>query len=233
MRGFSAADWDSIHLVAFDVDGTLYDQRALRLRMAVALVANAVSSGNLRTLGVLKHYRRLREELGDAEVDSFEPVLLERTAMATGSNQAEVQEAVGEWIERRPLRYLAACRYSGVAELFAACRRHGKVVGVISDYPAAAKLAAMELSADAVVCAPDADVGILKPHPRGLQRLIERASATPRTTLLIGDRVERDGLAAERAGARCLIRSSRLLADGWQSFARFEDPVFAPMLAAR
>ena len=30
----SAFDWASVRLVAFDVDGTLYAQRALRLRMA-------------------------------------------------------------------------------------------------------------------------------------------------------------------------------------------------------
>jgi len=94
-----------------------------------------------------------------------------------------------------------------------------------------AKLEAMQLSADVVVSATDDDVGVLKPHPLGLERLMQRAGVPPGATLVIGDRVERDGIAAQRAGARCLIRSAKLR-PGWQTFARFDDPVFAPAIYA-
>ena len=49
-------------------------------------------------------------------------------------------------------------------------------------------------------------------------------------TLLIGDRAERDGLAARAAGAHVLLRASQPIA-GWRTFARFDDALFAPMLA--
>lgn len=48
---------------------------------------------------------------------------------------------------------------------------------------------------------------------------------------LIGDRTDRDGLAARRAGARSLISSSRQI-DGWQTFAGYEAAPFLPLLAA-
>lgn len=227
---FSPGDWTQVELVAFDVDGTLYDQRALRPRMARDLLLQVLRRRELRPLSVVARYRRLREALGDAEAADFEARLLSETAAASHCTEAEVRAIVAEWVEQRPLPYLARCRYAGVAELFDGLRRHGKRIGVLSDYPARDKLAALGLQADVVVSANDADVGLLKPHPRGLQHLMQQAAASPAGTLLIGDRVERDGLAARRAGARCLIRSTQPHA-GWQTFGRFDEPLFAPMLA--
>jgi len=50
-------------------------------------------------------------------------------------------------------------------------------------------------------------------------------------TVLIGDRVDRDGLVAQRAKARALIRSSRSI-EGWQTFARFDDPLVCTFLTS-
>jgi FMN phosphatase YigB (HAD superfamily) len=85
------------------------------------------------------------------------------------------------------------------------------------------------LTANHIVFTGDKDVGLPKPHPRGLEALIRAAGVTPGATLVIGDRVERDGFAAYRAGARVLIRSSKAIA-GWQTFKTFYDPIFAPVL---
>jgi FMN phosphatase YigB (HAD superfamily) len=70
---------------------------------------------------------------------------------------------------------------------------------------------------------------LLKPHPRGLEVLIAAAGVKPHETILIGDRPERDGLAARHVGAWALIRSSRPV-EGWQSVTSFDDAVFAPVL---
>src|SRR3546814_9318166 len=61
----SDLDWSSVRLVVFDVDGTLYRQRPLRLRMAAALVADGLRRRSLSTIRALGAYRRLREELAD------------------------------------------------------------------------------------------------------------------------------------------------------------------------
>ena len=230
MTTFGPSDWNGLRLVVFDVDGTLYRQRPLRLRMARDLLWHALTRLDFSTLSVLRIYRHKREEMGDAKVENFDVHLVDETAAATGRSPEQVRAIVSQWIDRHPLPYLRACRYAGLAELFDGLRRHGKTIGVLSDYPAVAKLAALELAADHVVTADDADVGVLKPHPRGLEALIRRAGATPATTLLIGDRAERDGLAARAAGARVLLLSSQPI-DGWQTIVRYDDVLFAPMLA--
>ena len=224
-------DWDGIHLVVFDVDGTLYRQRPLRLRMARDLLLHSLTKRDLNVISVLRNYRRIRERLADRQAADFEPALIAETAAATANTPNAVRAIATEWLERRPLPYLASCLYPKLHPLFAGLRRKGKTIGVLSDYPAAAKLAALGLTADHVVTAGDASVGFLKPHPRGLESLIVATGVNANATVLIGDRADRDGVAARRAGARALIRSSRPI-EGWQTFAGFGDAVFAPFLEA-
>lgn len=228
-HAFAPIDWAAIDLVVFDVDGTLYRQSSLRLRMAREMLVHAAAKRNWRHVSILSAYRRIREELGDTETEDFDAILMERTAGSCRVPREMVHATIAEWIETRPLRHLGSSRYPGLGDLFEGLRSRGKQIGIYSDYPAVAKLQALELEADHIVCASDPHVGILKPHPRGLQKLMVAAGVTPRQTLLIGDRVERDGLAAQRAGAACLIRSDKPR-EGFRTFARFDDSVFSPVL---
>ena len=224
-------DWDRIGLVVFDVDGTLYDQHALRYRMVPDLLLDAMRHRTLSKLRVIKAYREMRERLAEVEAEDFESQLLAATVESTGASELQIQAIVGEWMETRPLAYLRSFRYPGLDELFAGLKQSGKVIGVFSDYPARAKLDVLGLAADHVVSAPEARVGRLKPHPKGLQVLMADAGFSAAQTILIGDRVERDGYAAKRAGAASLIRSATQHA-GWQTFTRFDDALFAPVLPA-
>jgi len=221
-----ALDWDEIRLVVFDVDGTLYDQRGLRLCMLREMLLAAMRSRSAELVRILRAYRRVREELGDSLHEDFERELHSRTAALIGCSEERVRSTAEEWLERRPLRHLIRYRYPGLPDLFRSLRRRGKRIGVFSDYPAQQKLAALGLEADLVVCAGDEGVGVLKPHPRGLQLLMARAVASPAQTLLIGDRPERDGLAAQAASVRALIRSRKSI-NGWSTFGRYDDPLFA------
>jgi len=224
-------DWDNVHFVVFDVDGTLYRQRQLRLRMAWDILLYTLLKRDLNVIAVLARYRRIRERLGDEQGIDFERALITQTAAATANSPDRVRSIVSEWIEQRPLRYLAACRYPSLSQLFAGLRRSGKSIGILSDYPAEAKLEALGLTANYVVFAGDESIGLLKPHPRGLESLIAAAGVKPHETVVIGDRVDRDGLVARRAGAQALIRSSKPI-EGWQTFTRFDDALFAPFLAS-
>jgi FMN phosphatase YigB (HAD superfamily) len=226
---WARTDWDGVRLVVFDVDGTLYRQRPLRVRIARDLVAHVIWKRDLKVVSVLAKYRHVRERLGNEQVVDFDRLLIAETAAATASSLEVVRAIVFEWIEVRPLSYLARCIYPGVPELFEGLRRQGKSIGILSDYPANEKLATMGLTANHVVSAGDDGVRVLKPHPRGLECLMAAAGAAADETVVIGDRADRDGLVARRAGARALIRSSKPV-KGYQTFQRYDDEVFAPLL---
>jgi putative hydrolase of the HAD superfamily len=228
---FRANDWHRVELIVFDVDGTLYEQRRLRAAMAAEMLIESLKRFDLRLVRTIAKYRALKERLADAEVRDFEARLSSQLRAYSGLSALSIDAWIGEWIERRPLRHLAKCRYPRVEELFVHARRSGKRIAVLSDYPADAKLCALGLAADIVVAARDPEVGVQKPHPAGLLRVLELAGTDPDRALMIGDRADRDGAAARRAGVPVLIRSSKPLV-GWQTFHRYDDPIFSLLLAS-
>jgi FMN phosphatase YigB (HAD superfamily) len=149
-ENYGPADWNGVDLVVFDVDGTLYDQRSLRLRMTRDMIFRAARERSLVIMFVIRTYRRIRERLGDEETADFERILIAETASSVGCSKEFVGSVVAEWIDRRPLRHLPACRYPGLQELFIGLRRRGKTIGILSDYPAREKMLALGLDADVV-----------------------------------------------------------------------------------
>jgi FMN phosphatase YigB (HAD superfamily) len=201
-------DWSRFQHVVFDVDGTLYDQRRLRVRMTAALAFYCLADPRrMREVRTLQVFRRERERLAEEEASTIRRLQYERPAEILGFPPAEVEAVVESWIQRRPLRYLPACRFAGVEQLFGRLRRSGRSIAVLSDYPAGQKLAALDLDADVLVSAVDPEVDRLKPHPAGLEWVLERLGAAADDCLLIGDRDDRDGEVARRVGVTYLLRS--------------------------
>ena len=222
-------DWKTIDVVIFDLDGTLYNQQWLRVRMLMQMLSTATRSRSLQVPLMLHAFRRCREELANVAADDFLFLQYEITAMRLGCSIEDVRDVVAEWIERRPLAVIAECTFPGVPKLFAALAASNRSIAVFSDYPAEAKLEAMKLHADFIVSATDKDVGQLKPNPAGLHKILKLAGTEPRRSIMIGDRFDRDWEAARRVGMRALIRSSRphATADTFRSYA---DELFRPLL---
>jgi phosphoglycolate phosphatase len=232
LRARAAIDWTKIDLVIFDVDGTLYDQRKLRLVMLRELAAHALKTRSLKTIQTLRTFRHVREALGEQPGADFMHLQYAQTAAHHGTSIEAVRAMSMEWLEERPLPFLAACRYPHLQSLFTALRAGGKQIAAFSDYPAKEKLKALGLQAAPVVCATDLDIARLKPDPLGLQMILKRCGVQAERTLMIGDRFDRDGAAAERAGVRALIRTSASHPE-FATFSAYDDAVFEPLLADR
>ena len=58
---------------------------------------------------------------------------------------------------------------------------------------------------------------------------MNKAQVSAKSTLLIGDRNDRDGAAADRAGIQCLIKCPKSI-DNRQSFVNYDDDIFNPIL---
>ena len=168
-------DWQQIRLVVFDVDGTLYDQRRLRSLMIRKLLAHCLlNPGDLQVLRILARFRSCREQLAEEEAEAIADLQYRRPAERLGMDPSRVRRTVEEWMLRRPLEHLRACRYAKVADFLSALRDRHKIVAVLSDYPSTEKLRTLELEADLAVSAVDGEVDRLKPHPAGLLRLRRR-----------------------------------------------------------
>lgn len=210
--------WQSasrLKAIVFDVDGTLYDQTRVRIAMARRLLAFTLRhpSAGLQSIRILREFRRAQERLRHVSTDSAEVAAAQEaeTVARTGASLHVVRHCVKRWMELEPLDLLRRARRDGVVETMVAARARGLKLGIVSDYPADAKIGALHLhhTFDTIVCAQDQDVQRFKPDPRGLLVAIARLGSTPRETLYVGDRPEVDAVAAARAGVASVIVARR------------------------
>ena len=224
-----AFDPRALKAVVFDVDGTLYRQGPLRRAMMLRLLRSCATRPLLgaRTLRVLSAYRKAQEDLRERGVPGdLAEAQLRLACERTGSGRAFAAACVTRWMEEEPLPLVARFARPGLADLVRACRERGLRLGIVSDYPAEAKLRALGIddAFDAIVCSRAPEVGFFKPHPRGLQVAREKLGTAAAETLYVGDRPEVDAEAARAAGMPCAILTERPAAAGaapWLEFGEF------------
>jgi FMN phosphatase YigB (HAD superfamily) len=228
-----------IRAVLFDVDGTLYAQTPLRVLMACEMALASLSADGKRQrtdVRLALAFRKVREKLRSTDRADERLVALQYSAVSERMRcaPADVQRAVNEWIYRRPLKWLRACRRGGLNQLLEFLGTRDVRCGVFSDYPAADKLAALgigdrfELELSAV----DPAVGAFKPSPRGFRIASERWGIPPREILYVGDRSDVDAAGAVSAGMQCALLTARRPADArfiavtdFRELQRALDPV--------
>lgn len=221
--------------IVFDVDGTLYRQGPLRRAMLLRLLGNAVTNPGegWSTFRALQAYRHAQELLRDGPIEgSLAAAQLRLACERTGLEASFVEPIVARWMEQEPLPLLSKLVTPALRTFLTTARSRGLRLGVLSDYPAAAKLEAMGLHAmfDVLVSAQDADVNCFKPHPGGLVAALRRLEAQPAHTIYVGDRPEVDGGAARAAGVPCIIigvkggsRGARSEADDWTPVSDYAE----------
>jgi phosphoglycolate phosphatase len=195
---------DLHRLIAFDLDGTLVDSRR-----DLADSANEL----IRELGG----RALSEDDIGRMVGEGAATLVRRALAASGIS--DPGGALVRFLQIYDTRLLLHTRvYDGMADVVRFARTLGHVA-VLTNKPAAPSERILEGLRirdlfDAVV-AGDGPLG-RKPEPDALNALMRGFSATPQTTLLVGDSAV-DHETAVRAGVRCCLVSFGF---GYQNFPK-------------
>lgn len=201
--------------IVFDVDGTIYDQRGLRLAMARILVSNCVRNprSGIRTVRFLTAYRHahelLRGDMGNPEGLSARQLSI--ACERTGLSHEEGQLILDTSFHAAPLAQLRRFMRPGLTRFLDAARSRGIRLGVYSDYPAEAKLEALGVRQyfESVLSSSDPQVGRLKPDPAGLALCMSRLGVRPDMCLYVGDRPDVDAGCARQAGVCPVIISQR------------------------
>ena len=204
MKELSIEDIDlqGVKVVIFDLDGTLYDNSWLPIRLILA---------DPRHMFMLASERRSRrllkgQEFGDA--DTFYKTLF--THISTHQNVTYM--VAKEWYfgKYMPLtvsilkKHYRAGQF--VVQLVEELKKRGILTAVFSDYRCVAeKLEAIGLNPDMfdyLEAAPE--LGGLKPNRQLFLHLVEVIGVKPEEALFIGDREDTDGNGARAAGIKFL-----------------------------
>lgn len=195
-------DLNKYDLYVFDVDGTLYFQQKLRIIMAGRLLSYYICHINrIKDLFIIKDFRSLRDKAESTEK------LYELTAEKNHVKADRVKDVIKKWIYDNPLDAVSKTRDAKLLEIIEKLKDSGKTVAIWSDYAADDKLNALGLECQYVYTAEDERVGELKPSPKGLNLIMNDLSVTADKTIMVGDRMEKDGEAAKAAGCDYLILS--------------------------
>lgn len=215
--------------VVFDLDGTLYNQTKLRLNMAVRLGVYYCSHfWKIKELFVLKYFREVRDkwdevsaslesEFGHAEGNFAEDSATEDSAVddaqyayisgKKGVSPEYVERVVKKWIYDNPLDLLGKYRNEKLHSYIEGLQAAKIPVVIFSDYPIEDKIASLSIKPDGMYCPGDERNIELKPSPMGLELILNDFALAPEEILMVGDRDEKDGEAARRAGVDYYICS--------------------------
>lgn len=193
-------DWNKYDLYVFDVDGTLYFQNKLRMVMAGRLLGYYICHINkYKDLFIIKDFRSLRDRAKDTEN------LYELTAEKNKVSTERVKDVIKKWIYDNPLDAVRATRDKKLIEIIERLQNEDKKVAIWSDYAADDKLKALGIKCEYVYTAEQERVGELKPSPKGLNLIMKDLNVSADKTLMVGDRMVKDGEAAKAAGCDYII----------------------------
>lgn len=191
---------DEYRLVIFDLDGTLYLKHPLRLAMAGKLLGfYLLRPGRIKELLSLKRYRDIREK-ADSLTEEDAARQYGEAGRPYGLDAAAVEAVIRYWMYRAPCKILKRFRDDGVAELISALQERGIMTAVYSDYPVSGKLKALEIDTPFQFCASDPQIQRMKPDPKGILAVLQRCGVKANEAVMIGDRMDKDGMAAINAG---------------------------------
>lgn len=191
--------------VIFDLDGTLYYQNPFRVRMACWLFGYVISHPSaVKDMLIIKKYREVRERweikgfgngMGDSE-GNLDLLQYGYVAEKMKVPPERVRKTIEFFMLDVPLRLLGGYRDGVLADMIQKLRRHGVTIAVYSDYPVEGKLRALGIEADACYTSADDRIGCMKPDPKGIRVILDDQGISNTEAVMIGDRYEKDGLAA-------------------------------------
>ena len=171
----------NIQTVVFDLDGTFYDKHGLSKRMV----------------------RRLWWSLPLMIIDRTAKGCVWRWIVQTRWHRRIYLPTMAELIGK------TCPRREEVVDFLQEVRSRNLKTAIYSDYGCVEeKLKALHIDPtafDKIITAPQ--LGGLKPTPACAKKVLKLLHATPETTLFVGDRVEKDGKAAQAVGAKFLLIS--------------------------
>jgi putative hydrolase of the HAD superfamily len=194
--------------IAFDLDGTLYPNYRLYLRLIPFLLTGAPL---LMAMGKARDALRRRYAQGEgagipaenapAPGEDFYDLQARLMAEILGDDPGAVKERTERLIYRgwEPLFWKVA-PFKWVRRTLEELRAGGYKLGLLSDFPPENKLIAMGLEGfwDARVCSET--VGRLKPDPAPFLALAREMSLAPERLLYVGNSLAYDIIGAKNAG---------------------------------
>jgi putative hydrolase of the HAD superfamily len=191
---------NGIEGVAFDLDGTLYPNYRLNVKLLPFILKEWRL---LSAFGKARKIIRQEQEISAIPRNDFYKYQAEKTAKILGIQTQRLQEKIDKLIYRgwEPL-FKKVKLYGNSVETLAALRKAGYKLGLMSDFPPETKLEYLGLSGiwDTVLCSEN--FGVIKPHSLPFTELASAMSLPCEKILYVGNSYYYDVAGATRVGMK-------------------------------
>jgi len=191
---------NGIEGVAFDLDGTLYPNYRLNVRLVPFILKEWRL---LAAFGKARNIIRKEQEVSFPARNNFYDHQAEITAKILNLAPQPLKEKIDLLIYKgwEPL-FKNIKPFKNAVQTLAALRKTGLKLGLLSDFPPEAKLEYLKLSGiwDAVLCSEQC--GALKPHPLSFTELARAMSLPCEKILYVGNSRPYDIAGAQRTGMK-------------------------------
>jgi len=191
---------NDIEGVAFDLDGTLYPNYRLNIRLLPFFFKE---TRLLAAFGNVRNIIRKEQENGIIQHDNFYKHQAEITARILNAPAELIKERIDVLMYRgwEPL-FKEIKLFNNVLETLTAIRGAGYKLGLLSDFPPEKKIEYLGLSGiwDAVYCSEYS--GALKPHPLSFIKLAAQMNLPPEKIIYVGNSLYYDVAGASKAGMK-------------------------------
>jgi putative hydrolase of the HAD superfamily len=198
-------NFEPVRLCIFDLDGTLYDQKKVRLCIGYYLFLRLILfSIRITDLKIISSFRQQREKHKGYSSPFLEKEQFHWCSEELGIPVEKVENTIQYLMQKLPLRFLLRARYKGIDSVFDWLRSNRIAIVIYSDYPVEEKLNILQLKADAVFCSTDAEIHQFKPSGKAIEVICHKMKIRKEAALLVGDREDTDGETARLAGIQFL-----------------------------
>jgi len=191
---------NGIEGVAFDLDGTLYPNYRLRLRIIPTILKELRLAA---AFGMARGIIRKEQETSSVVQNDFYQYQAGIIAKLLSAPADKIYEKIDLLIYKAweaPFKDIKL--FKGAKETIEALKKAGFKLGLLSDFPPETKLEYLGLGGlwDAVLCSES--FGAVKPHPLSFRELAAAMSLPPEKILYVGNSRAYDVAGAHRAGMK-------------------------------
>lgn len=193
-------------LIIFDLDGTLYFQRALQITMGCLLLKHFfLGKKGKDELNIVLTFRKKREISTD-NTNAIDEKIFNELAEKFGEDIQYIKQVIDEWMFKKPLKYIAKYRDKEIISIIKKLQQSDKNIAILSDYETEDKKKALGLDNIKSFYSLDSKIGALKPSPKGIIYIMAYFGIEDKSkVIIVGDRMSKDGQAAINAGIDYLI----------------------------
>ncbi|MDR0402499.1 MAG: HAD family hydrolase [Treponema sp.] len=216
---------EGIRGVGFDLDGTLYANYKLNIRLVPFVFRHWALAGAFAGARSLLHKAAAKERAGAARIlpedgdpppESFYDAQAALVAKRLAINAETAKELVDRLVYRDWAEYFARITpFPHAAETLIFLKASGFRLGLLSDFPPRRKLELLGLDDlfDAVFSTEE--FGALKPNPAPFEKLAGAMGLSPGEILYVGNSPRYDIAGAKRAGMKAALLRRGILSTGF------------------